>query len=450
MLPSSFSRLVVRLALAGLSVAPALAASPAPAPAPASVTPAAPLTLAQALALTSANHPQLAARAYESRAAAGLMEQAAQAPAPTLDVAVENVLGTGRLRAGHSLEATVQASRTWERGDKREKRVALASRTRDTADRDLAVLEADLLAATAAAYAAAVAAKHRVALAAEPVRLAREIVAAVERRVQAGAASAAESARARAALALAQADLTRSASAASAALAALAAALGTAPPAPLALPVLPTDAAGSSAAPRGTDSSSPPDESVLRARLAAHPRLARHAAVIAAHRAALALEQTQTVADVTASGGLRFLRDGSDAGFVAGLSVPLPGRTRNAGALRAAREALAGAEAAARAAEADLLAQFSAATLDLSAARTLALALRRDAMPPAAEALAAVRRGFEAGQLPLLDVLDAQRALAAVRREVADADTAVLAALVRVEALADRTFPATSALLAAR
>jgi len=433
---ATFPSILRSVAAATALVASTTLAAPAPAP----------LTLAEALALVTRHHPQLTARAFDSRAAAGHVEQAAQPPAPTLDVSVENVLGTGRLRAGHSLEATVQASRTWERGDKREKRVALASRTRDTADRDLAVLEADLLAATAAAYAAAVAAQHRAALAAEPLRLARETLAAVERRVQAGAASAAESARARAALALAQADLTRSEAAAAAALATLAAAVGHAPAAPLALPALPSGATD----PSGVPAASAPDESAFRARLAAHPRLARHAAVIAGHRAALALEHTQTVADVTASGGLRFLRDGSDAGFVAGLSVPLPGRTRNAGALRAAREALAGAEAAARAAESELLAQFSAATLDLTAARALALALRRDALPPAIEALAAVRRGFEAGQLPLLDVLDAQRALAAVRREVADADAAVLAALVRVEALADRTFPATSALLAAR
>lgn len=450
MFPSPLPRLILGLALGALAAAATPVASAASAPAPSATADTAPLTLAQALALTATGHPQLAARVHESRAAAGLIEQAAQAPAPTLDVAVENVLGTGRLRAGHSLEATVQTSRTWERGDKREKRVALASRTRDTVDRDLAVLEAELLAATAAAYAAAVSAQHRAALAAEPLRLARETVAAVERRVQAGAASAAESARARAALALAHADLTRATAASSAALAALAAALGQPTAAPLALPALPNDTADPAATPAASVPPSAPDESVLRARLAAHPRLARHAAAVAAHRAALALEHTRSVPDVTASGGLRFVRDGSDAGFVAGLSVPLPGRTRNAGSLRAAREALAGAEAAARAAEAELHAQFSAAVLDLRAARAIALALRRDALPPAADALAAVRRGFEAGQLPLLDVLDAQRALAAVRREIADADAAALAALVRVEALADPTFPATSALLAAR
>ena len=73
--------------------------------------------------------------------------------------------------------------------------------------------------------------------------------------------------------------------------------------------------------------------------------------------------------------------------------------------------------------------------------------LRREALPATEEAHAVVRRAYNDGQLPLIDVLDAQRALAGLRREILDAEAAYVSALVRAESLADTTFPATTALL---
>ncbi len=395
-----------------------------------------PLTLPQSLALAASRHPALAARAFDERAAEGQIEQAGVRPAPTLEFGVENVLGTGRIQGVRGLEATVQASQTWERGGKREKRLTLATRGRDTAAREFAVHRAEILAATAQAFVATLAAQHRLALTAEPLQLAREIVAAVEGRVQAGAASSVESARARAALAAAQADVARNEAALAAARAALAASWGdhAAPPAPAAGRIRLPDAA--------------PAEAAFRARLPDHPRLALQAAVIAGRRATLELEQAQSVADVTASGGARFLRDGSDAGLVASVSVPLPNRRQNQGNIRSAREALAGAEHQTRAIESALHAAFTAAWLDLSAAHAAAVRLRRDALPPTVDAFQATRRAYEAGGVSLLDVLDAQRALTALQRDITEAELSYASALVRAEGLVDPTFPATTALLA--
>jgi multidrug efflux pump subunit AcrA (membrane-fusion protein) len=52
-----------------------------------------------------------------------------------------------------------------------------------------------------------------------------------------------------------------------------------------------------------------------------------------------------------------------------------------------------------------------------------------------------VRRAYEEGQLPLIDVLDAQRALVAIRREILDAESAYAVALVRAESLTDPCLP---------
>ncbi|WP_414662791.1 TolC family protein [Horticoccus sp. 23ND18S-11] len=396
---------------------------------------ASPQTLAQTLSLVAERHPALTAQSYEARAAEGRIEQAGLRPNPTLEASVENVHGTGRVQGVRSLEATVQGSQTFERGGKREKRVAFANRERDTATRELAVRRTEVLASAASAHIALLAAQQRLALAAEPLRLARETITVIDARLRAGAASQVESARARVALVTAEAEFAR----AEAALISARAALASTWSGTLADVVT---AAGTLRTPDAL-----PAEAALRARLAVHPRLDLQAAVIASRRAALELEQAQAAQDVTASGGIRFLREGTDAAFVAGVSVPLPVRNRNQGNIRAARETVAGAEHAVRAIEAELNAAFTAAWQDLVAAHTLAQKLRRDALPATEDAHAAVRRAYESGSIPLIDVLDAQRALVALRRELLAADADYVAALARLEALTDSTYPAVTALI---
>jgi cobalt-zinc-cadmium efflux system outer membrane protein len=396
-----------------------------------------PLTFAQTLAVAAEKNPSLAAQAYQERAAGALIDQASVRPIPTLDVTLENALGTGRLQGVRSLETTVQASQVFERGDKLAKRVTLATRERDTIAREFAVRRTEVLASAATAFVAALAAQQRLALAAEPLRLARETLALIETRARAGAASSLESTRARAAVIAADADFTRAESAAAAARRALVAAWGGDTPDPAA-PAL----SGQLLTPAAL-----PAEAPLRARLAAHPQLDLQSARIATHRAAADLAQTRTTSDITASGGVRFIRDGTDAAFVAGLSVPFPTRQTNQGNLRAARETLAGAELAARAVERELRLAFNAAWQDLVAAHALAKKLRHVALPVGEEALTAVRLAYAAGSVPLTDVLDARRALAALQLELLAADTDYALALVRLEALTDSAFPLTAALL---
>ncbi len=394
-----------------------------------------PLSLGGALQRAAEQNPVLAAQGYAERAAEALIEQAGLRPNPTLGVSLENFAGTGNVRGVHGLETTVQASQTFERADKREKRVALAGRERATAAKEFAVRRAEVLAASATAYIEMLAAQQRLALAAEPLKLARETVAAVDVRVKAAVASPAESARARAALASAQADYARAEAGFINARAALVATWG-------GTPADVSGVAGTLHIPAVL-----PAETVFLAKLATHPRLDLQQAVIAGRRAALQLEQAQATQDVTVGGGVRFLREGSDAAFVAGVSVPIPFSNKNQGNIRAARENLAGAEQSVRAVEVELRVAFTAAWQDLAAAHTAAQNLRREALPATEEAYAAVRSAYEQGQLPLIDVLDAQRSLVALRRELLDAEAAYASALARAEALTDPSFTALKALI---
>ena len=392
-------------------------------------------TLGEALQRAEDRNPGLAAQRSSGRAAEAWVEQAGLRPNPTLDVAVENVLGTGRAQGVRSLETTVQASQLLERGGKREKRVVLAGRERDQSAAEWAVRRTELRATTAVACAGALVAQQRLALTEEPLRLARETLAAVDLRVRDGAASPAELARARAALAAAQVDQARGRAALTAAQASLAATWGGVPE-----EVGPFN--GSLVIPDG-----PPVEEDVSLWISQHPRRAVQEAIIASRRASLELAQAQAVQDVTVGGGVRFLREGSDAAFVAGVSVPLAFRNRNQGGIRAARELLSGAELEMRVIENDLRAESSAAWREVLTAHAALQNLRREALPATEDAVVLVRRAYDEGHLPLIDVLDAQRALVALQREILDQVSAYAVALARLEGLTASTFPLTRALL---
>ena len=119
-------------------------------------------------------------------------------------------------------------------------------------------------------------------------------------------------------------------------------------------------------------------------------------------------------------------------------------------AVRAARETLAGAEQSVRAIENELRTSLASAWQELAAAHAAVQTLRRDALPATEEAHALVRRAYAEGQLPIIDVLDAQRALISLRREIFDAEASYAAAHARAEAITDPAFPATAALLSSR
>jgi outer membrane protein, heavy metal efflux system len=394
-----------------------------------------PLTLTEALRRATEQNPHLLAQAYAERSAAALAEQAGFRPNPTLELEAENFAGTGALQGIGALETTVTASQVVERGGKREKRVAAATREQATAAKEFAVRRMDVQATAAVAFVRTVAAQQRLAVAEDPVKLGREMVAAAEARGRAGVGSPAETARARATLAAAQGELARAQSDLVAARARLAACWGgSVQDVPAVVGVLKL--------PDALDAETGRSES-----LGEHPRIAWQQAVVESRRAALDLERARATEDIKVGGGVRFLREGSDAALVAGVSLPLPVRHRNQGNIRAARETLAGAEQTTRAIEAELRAELTAAWHAVAAAHTAALTLRRDVLPAAEEAHAIVLRAYQQGQLPMIDVLDAQRELVALRRQQVDAEGDFAMAHVRAEALTDSSFPRTTALL---
>lgn len=394
------------------------------------------LTLAAALARAEAQSPALDSLRQDEVAASARIDQAGVRPAPTLEVSAENFLGTGALQGVRDVETTVSASQTFERGDKREKRVALAGRDRELTVQAWQVRRTEVLSATALAYVELVMAQEQVHLAHEPVALAQAAFTIAETRFKEGGGSGAEIARARSALAIARAAQTRAQASLAGARARLAATWGGTP----------ETAAGASGTLR-VPVELPPAET-FAAKLEGHPERRLYAALIASREAALELEQAQSTPDLSATGGVRWLRDGSDAALVAGVSLPLPSRARNQASIRAARAGLAGAESGLRATEAGLRARVSSLWHEAHAALVGAQGLRRDALPPAEEAHRLLERAYASGEVSFTDVLEAQRALSTLRHDLLAAETAFILSLARLESLVDPAFPFTSTLLA--
>ena len=420
MLSRLFLPLVLALPL------PSLFASGAPSPA---------LSLDDVLTRVAERHPDLLARRHDVDASAARIDQAGTRPDPTVEFTVENALGTGAFRGVRGVEATLLASQRLERGGKRERRTELAARERDAELAASHVLLAELSAHAVSAYLDALVAVERSGLAAENLSLAREMLAAVERLHAEGKAPAAEIPRARVAVVTAEIEVRRAESDLLRTRASLAAAWGG--PAEEVSTLsgrlrLPADV---------------PSEAELRPGLATHPQLAWHEAWITRETAALALADTSTTADLTAAAGLRYAREGSDAGFVAGLSMPLPNRIRTRSEVRAAQAGLAAAEQRRRAAELRLQADLARACRDLAGSSLTVRLLRDEALPAAERAREDVRRAHAEGFLPLTDVLESQRAVLALRRDLLDAEAACATALATAESLADRTYARTRSLL---
>jgi cobalt-zinc-cadmium efflux system outer membrane protein len=394
------------------------------------------LTLGDALDRTAALNPELLALGFGREIADGRVAQAGMRPNPHLSLSVENFGGTKLARGSDVMEVTVQANQLIERGNKVGQRVALAESERDVAQAAFISRKSDILAASAHAFAKALAENARLTLAAEQLQLAQETFASATRRLQAASASSAEVARARAALASAQAEFGRAQSAVSVARASLAATWGgnaaeiSEIKGAIHLPAVPPALARFEAA----------------LTVSGNPRLGLSSALVAGQRAALALESARGVADVTLGAGVRRLNEGPATAFVFGLSMPLTFRDDNSGNIRAARATVRASEQSLRAAEMEQRTALATAHAELLAAHAQATTLRREAVPAAEEACASVQTAYSAGSLALMEVLDARRALIALRRDLLDAELAYALALVRAEALAGASFAQTKAL----
>ncbi|MDI1366511.1 MAG: TolC family protein, partial [bacterium] len=153
--------------------------------------------------------------------------------------------------------------------------------------------------------------------------------------------------------------------------------------------------------------------------IATPPYLAAQAEREAAARR-VRVEQTRAAPDVSVSLGVRRLAGDDATALVAGVSAPFPIFDRNKGNISAAQAALVAADARLNAARLDAQAEIASALAKADAAQ-IRVGASRQAETTATEAYRLTRLGYEGGKLPLVEVLNARRALIDARDQILNA-----------------------------
>lgn len=360
-----------------------------------------------------ASAPRLSLGAAETRAAEGLAVQAATRPNPTLGLTVENVGGSGPYRDFDSAETTLSIEQPLELGGKRAARTSAARADLVAAQARAAQGQVDYARDLALAYAGAEATQSRLAIARDSVELAQADVRSARLLVDNGKEARVRAVQAEAGLASARADLGAVQADLETALARLSAQIGSSESY--------TAVAGGlldavPAAPTQTPAFSPAIAAARAERDAAERRVA--------------VERSRRTPDVAVSFGVRRLQGDDSTAAVFGLSTPLPLFDRNRGAVAAASANAQAAQARLAIVQAEQDGDRRAALAQVAAIGTR-LEASRQAESAADEAYRLARVGYDAGRLPLSEVLAARRDLIAARGRTIDTK------LARVTALAD-------------
>ena len=370
--------------------------------APSLQNPTGEVSLRDAVALALLHHPGLAAFAWETRAREARMLQAGKPPNPTLDVLAEDI-GASR-RAGSTLEqfvqpqATIQLSQLIELGGKRAARLQLATFNRDLAAWDYETARIDVLTEVSRAFTDVLAAQETVTLTEETTRLVEQVQQSVGARVVAGVVSPIEETRANVALAAVRVESARARRALEASRTRLALLWGSSAPAFRA--VVGDLKSEPAPLPRFGD---------LTAQIEQSPELARWAAELLQREAALAVERSKRVPDMSVVAGYRRFTNIDSNALVVGASIPLPFFDRNRGGIEEARSRVAKVYEERRAAQARVTAALADAYAALASAHDEVTALRTAVLPGSQQTFDAVSEGYRLGRFGYLDVLDAQR-----------------------------------------
>ena len=359
------------------------------------------LSLARAteLAFAADRRPDLATA--EVRAARTERAIAALRPADSLSLEIEDFPGTGLASNIDSLQVTGSFSRVWERGGKRVARVALANSGVGVAEARIAMAQFDIREEVETLYAEAAIAERRVALACDRVVISRDLESAIQKRVDAARDPLLAGARASSDRLQAEADARRYSVQASN----LRAALGAYWQAGSDFHIEPAflDARLS---PR------PVDLSALNS-----PSLDRLDAQRMQSAARIELERSQAIPDITWRVGVRKFGIEDDVAVIGGASIPLGSAGRSDAAVARAQADRRRIDTEREVLQQQLL--RTAVTYQRSAMSALDQIEAIDAilLPAATEAVEFAREGYARGAFSYLEIIDAQRSVAALREE---------------------------------
>jgi len=393
-------------------------------------TPAAPLTLDDAIARVAQYHPDLRLAQAQRPVWEARRDAAGLSPPLTVGVELENALGTGDTRGFDAAEVTVTLAGVLERGGKLDARRAVAQANLDSLAPQRETARLDLMAEVARRYLAVTDARQQLRIAETDIEQRRRAVAAARLRLQAGASPESVLMTAQAMLAQAELDRDRARQVDQSARAALSALWRQREPGfdvvtgdPMQLPVL-------------------QDFTVLADELQRTPELAVLAGERRIREAQVQLARTQARPDVSWQVGVRNSRDTHDTSLVAGFSVPLGSVRRADPEIRAAE-----AELALNSVERDARALQLYATLAEAHGRYLTSRLEvtrmeRDVLPQLKRAENAAEKAWRAGAISYMEWAQLQAMRIEARQRQLEAAIAAQTALIEIQRLTGQSMVA--------
>jgi len=363
-----------------------------------------------------ASAPRLALGSAETRVAQSQVVQAAARPNPTVGLMVENAAGSGPYKDFNGAETTLTIEQPLELGGKRAARTSAAQADLAVAQARAILAQVDFGRDLALAYAKAEAAQQRLAIGRDGVDLAQADARAARLLVENGKEAQVRAVQAEAGLATARADLAAAQAETEAALARLSALIG--------------GQETYTAVVGGLLDIAPAVSSTVSTGRTFSPIVAAALAEREAAERRIAVERARRTPDLTVSFGVRQFQTDDSTAAVFGVSVPLPLFDRNRGSVAAASANAQAAQARLLMAQAEQDGDRRAATAQVAAAGQT-LEASRQAESAASEVYRLARIGYDAGRLPLAELLAARRDLIAARGRVVETK------LARVQALAD-------------
>lgn len=393
-------------------------------------TPAAPLTLDDAIARVAQYHPDLRLAQAQRPVWEARRDAAGLSPPLTVGVELENALGSGDTRGFDAAEVTVTLAGVLERGGKLDARRAVAQANLDSLAPQRETARLDLMAEVARRYLAVTDARQQLRIAETDIEQRRRAVAAARLRLQAGASPESVLLTAQAMLAQAELDRDRARQMDQSARAALSALWRQREPGfdvvtgdPMQLPAL-------------------QDFAVLAEELQRTPELAVLAGERRIREAQVQLARTQARPDVSWQVGVRNSRDTRDTSLVAGFSLPLGSVRRADPEIRAAEAELAlnSVEREARALQ--LYATLAEAHGRYLTSRLEVTRMARDVLPQLQRAENAAEKAWRAGAISYMEWAQLQAMRIDARQRQLDAAIAAQTALIELQRLTGQSMVA--------
>ncbi|KDC32808.1 cobalt-zinc-cadmium resistance protein CzcC domain protein [Bordetella bronchiseptica F4563] len=350
------------------------------------------LTLEHAIEIGLARSPVLSAARNQAEAKRGLLDQAGLLPNPSIDLSVDD-----HQRATRT--TTTMINIPVEIGGKRAARKRAASLDRDISTRDIDTVRAEVRAQVVARFFEVAIAQETVRVSKDMARIAQEAYEMARKRVESGKAAPLERSRAEIEMANARIE-TRSAETSLAnSITALAILLGDVTP------------SFSGVGVRIDDMPTRPSLDDLKAELSQSPRINAARLAVDLGKAEVDVERTKRYPDITVGVGMARDNEMGRNRAQFGISIPLPLFDRNQGNIYAATMQSYRAQDLLRDIEMRMTSELLQAVSRYDLAAASAREYRDAVLPRAEEAYQVARKGFEAGKMNYLEVLDAQRAL---------------------------------------